>query len=172
VQEHGVGRGQPVVTEIIDHLANRGGGTAFVTEAPAPHYLSSRLRSVFLENTEYSTFDMRQPNQIDIKVWSATMTGRILYGRTPLDLIEAFTEYSGRMRALPDWIHEGLILGTQGGTEVVRHKIDTANKAGIPLAGVWLQDWPGVRVTSTGRQLWWNWQLDETYYPGWEATRR
>jgi alpha-glucosidase len=24
-----------------------------------------------------------------------------------------------------------------------------------------------VRVTSTGRQLWWNWQLDETYYPGW-----
>jgi alpha-glucosidase len=168
VQEHGVGRGQPVVTEIIDHLANQGGGTPFVTEAPVPHYLTSRLRSVFLENTEYSTFDMRQPDQIDIKVWSATMTGRILYGRTPLDLVEAFTEYPGRMRALPDWIHEGLILGTQGGTNVVRGKIDTANNAGIPLAGVWLQDWPGVRVTSTGRQLWWNWQLDETYYSGWK----
>jgi alpha-glucosidase len=168
VQEHGVGRGQPVVTEIIDRLANRGGGTPFVTEAPVPHYLTSRLRSLFLENTEYSTFDMRQPDQIDIKVWSATMTGRILYGRTPLDLIEAFTAYSGRMRVLPDWIHEGLILGTQGGTEVVRGKINTANQAGIPLAGVWLQDWPGVRVTSTGRQLWWNWQLDETYYPGWK----
>jgi alpha-glucosidase len=167
VQEHGVGRGQPVVTEIIDHLANRGGGTPFVTEAPAPHYLTSHLRSLFLENTEYSTFDMRQSDQIEIKVWSATMTGRILYGRTPLELIEAFTEYSGRMRVLPDWIHEGLILGTQGGTEVVRRKIDTANKAGIPLAGVWLQDWPGVRVTATGRQLWWNWQLDESYYPGW-----
>jgi alpha-glucosidase len=25
-----------------------------------------------------------------------------------------------------------------------------------------------VRVTSTGRQLWWNWQLDETYYSGWK----
>jgi alpha-glucosidase len=57
VQEHGVGRGQPVLTEIIDHLANRGGGTPFVTEAPAPHYLTSCLRSLFLENTEYSTFD-------------------------------------------------------------------------------------------------------------------
>jgi alpha-glucosidase len=168
VQEHGVGRGQPVVTEVIDRLANRGGGTPFVTEAPVPHYLTSRLRSLFLENTEYSTFDMRQPNQIDIKVWSATMTGRILYGRTPLDLVEAFTEYTGRMRVLPDWIHEGLILGTQGGTEVVRRKIETVNNASIPLAGVWLQDWPGVRVTSTGRQLWWNWQLDETYYPGWK----
>ncbi|MBO1908173.1 alpha-glucosidase [Microvirga sp. 3-52] len=168
VQEHGVGRGQSVITEIIDHLANRGGGTPFVTEAPVPHYLTSRLRSLFLENTEYSTFDMRRPDRIDIKVWSAAMTGRILYGRTPLKLIEAFTEYSGRRRVLPDWIHEGLILGTQGGTEVVRHKIDTANKAGIPLAGVWLQDWPGVRVTATGRQLWWNWQLDESYYPGWK----
>jgi alpha-glucosidase len=167
VQEHGVGRGQPVVTEIIDHLANRG-GTPFVTEAPAPHYLTSRLRSLFLENTEYSTFDMRQSDQIEIKVWSAIMTGRILYGRTPLELIEAFTEYAGRMRVLPDWIHEGLILGTQGGTDVVRSKIAAANKAGIPLAGVWLQDWPGVRVTSTGRQLWWNWQLDEGYYPGWK----
>ncbi|WP_052003332.1 alpha-glucosidase [Microvirga sp. BSC39] len=168
VQEHGVGRGQPILTEIIDHMANRGGGTPFVTEAPAPHYLTSRLRSLFLENTEYSTFDMRQPDQIAIKVWAATMTGRILYGQTPLELIEAFAEYAGRMRILPDWIHEGLILGTQGGTEVVRGKIDTVNKAGIPLAGVWLQDWPGVRVTSTGRQLWWNWQLDETYYPGWK----
>jgi alpha-glucosidase len=167
VQEHGVGRGQPVVTEIIDRLANRGGGTPFVTEAPVPHYLTSRLRSLFLENTEYSTFDMRQTDQIEIKVWSATMTGRIPCGRTPLDLIEAFTEYTGRMRVLPDWIHGGLILGTQGGTEAVRRKVATANEAGIPLAGVWLQDWPGVRVTTTGRQLWWNWRLDETYYPGW-----
>jgi alpha-glucosidase len=121
-------------------LANRGGGTPFVTEAPVPHYLTSRLRSLFLENTEYSTFDMRQPDQIEIKVWSATMTRRILYGQTPLDLIEALTEYTGRMRVLPDWIHEGLILGTQGGTDVVRGKIDTAIKAGIPIAGVWLQD--------------------------------
>ena len=31
---------------------------------------------------------MRQADHIDIKVWSATMTGRILYGETPLDLIE------------------------------------------------------------------------------------
>ncbi|SCZ12813.1 alpha-glucosidase [Microvirga guangxiensis] len=168
VQEHGVGRGQPVVTEIIDVLADRGGGTPLVTEAPVPHYLTSRLRSLFLENIEYSTFDMRQSDQIAVKVWATTMTGRILYGRTPLELIEAFTEYTGRMRVLPDWVHEGFILGTQGGTEVVRRKIDTVNNAGIPLAGVWLQDWPGVRVTSTGRQLWWNWQLDETYYPGWK----
>jgi len=169
VQEHGVGRGQPGITELVDLLADRGGGTPFATEAPAAHYLTSRLRSLCLENTEYSIFDMRQPDRIGIKVWSAGMRGRILSGRTPLELIEAFMEYAGRMRALPDWIHEGLIIGTQGGTEVVRGKIAAANRAGIPLAGVWLQDWPGVRVTSSGRQLWWNWRLDENYYPGWNG---
>lgn len=167
VQEHGVGRGQPGITELVDLLANRGGGTPFTTEAPAPHYLTSRLRSLFLENTEYSTVDMRQPDRIAIKVWSASMLGRILYGRSPLGLVEAFTAYAGRMRALPDWIHEGLVIGTQGGTAVVRRKLEAANGAGIPVAAVWLQDWSGVRETSTGRQLWWNWQLDERYYPGW-----
>lgn len=167
VQEHGVGRGQPGITELVDLLANRGGGTPFTTEAPAPHYLSSRLRSLFLENTDYSTFDMRRPDRIEIKVWSGSMTGRILYGRTPLDLVEAFTAYAGRMRVLPDWIHEGLIIGTQGGTAAVRRKLDAANRAGIPVAALWLQDWTGVRVTSSGRQLWWNWRLDETHYPGW-----
>jgi alpha-glucosidase len=168
VQEHGVGRGEPVVTQVIDLVANRGGGTPYTTEAPAPHFITSRLRSMFLENTEYSTFDFRQADEIDIKVWSGTMTGRILYGETPLDLIEAYTDYAGRMRALPDWIDGGLIIGTQGGTAAVRAKIDEANKAGIPLAGVWLQDWPGVRVTNVGKQLWWNWKLDETQYPGWD----
>ena len=47
---------------------------------------------------------MRHADRVDIKVWSATMTGRILHGETPLDLIEAYTAYAGRMRVLPDWI--------------------------------------------------------------------
>ena len=30
-----------------------------------------------------------------------------------------------------------------------------------------MQDWEGVRTTFAGTQLWWNWKLDETYYPRW-----
>jgi len=63
---------------------------------------------------------MRQADHVDIKVWSGTMTGRILHGETPLDLIEAYTEYTGRMRAPPDWVHSGVILGVVGGTKSVR----------------------------------------------------
>jgi alpha-glucosidase len=167
VQEHGVGRGQAVVTEIIDLMANHGGGTPYTTECPAPHFITSRLRSLFLENLEYSLFDLRQSDTIDIKVWSSVMTGRILLGDTPLDLISAYSDYCGRMRALPDWINAGIVVSVQGGTDAVRAKLDAINKAEIPLAGLWIQDWPGVRVTDVGKQLWWNWKLDEAYYPGW-----
>ncbi len=168
VQEHGVGRGRPIITHLVDLFANRGGGNPYVTECPAPHFISSRLRSLFLENLEYSVFDMRPADHVDIKVWSPVMTGRILHGETPLDLIEAYSAYSGRMRALPDWIHDGVIVSVQGGTKVVRGKLDELRKGGVPLAGLWIQDWPGVRVTPAGKQLWWDWRLDETFYPNWK----
>ncbi len=168
VQEHGVGRGSPVVTQIVNTLASQGGGTPYSTEAPVPQFITSRLRSMFLENTEYSEFDMRSADAIEIKLWAAKMTGRIVFGATPIDIIESYSEYSGRMRVLPDWVHEGAIVSVQGGTDKVRAKLDELNAAGIPVAALWIQDWPGIRITSVGSQLWWNWQLDQTFYPGWD----
>jgi sulfoquinovosidase len=168
VQEHGVGRGRPIVTELVDLFAGQGGGNPYITETPAPHFMTSRLRSMFLENTEYSTFDMRPFDRVVVKVWSPTMTGRILYGETPLDLIESYTVYCGRMRPLPDWVHSGVILGVVGGTAAARAKLNNAREADIPLAGLWIQDWVGIRITPVGTQLWWNWQLDEMYYAGWK----
>jgi hypothetical protein len=93
---------------------------------------------------------MRPFDWVVIKVWSGTMSGRILYGETPLDLIESYTEYSGRMRALPDWVHSGVILGVAGGTAAVRAKLNNARMANIPVAGLWIQDWVGVRITPVG----------------------
>jgi alpha-glucosidase len=172
VQEHGVGRGRPIVTQLIDVFAHGGGGNPYITEAPAPHFISSRSRSLFLENTEYGTFDMRPAKHFEIKVWSGVMKGRILFGETPLDLVEAYTEYSGRMRALPNWIHNGAIVAVQGGTKAVRAKLDKLRKADIPVSGLWIQDWPGARVTSAGKQLWWDWRLDEKFYPEWRELVR
>jgi len=169
VQEHGVGRGRPIVTRLIDTFANGGGGNPYVTEAPAPHFLSSRLRSLFLENYEYSEFDLRAADRLEIKLWSGTMAGRILYGETPLDLIEAYSDYCGRMRALPDWVHNGAIVALQGGQQKVESRLAALRHASVPVAALWLQDWVGIRVTSVGEQLWWDWRLDETFYPRWRA---
>ena len=169
VQEHGVGRGLPIVTQIMNLEADGGGGNPGTTEAPAPHYLTSLRRSLFLENSEYSLFDLTRADRVEVTVFSDDVTGRILYGRTPLDLIEAYTSYAGRMRELPDWVHEGAVVAVQGGTARAEQKLGALNSAGVPLAGFWIQDWPGKRVTSVGSQLWWDWRLDEKLYPKWDG---
>ena len=41
-----------------------------------------------------------------------------------------------------------------------------ARAAGVPVAGVWCQDWCGIRMTSFGKRLRWDWRWDRELYPG------
>jgi alpha-glucosidase len=168
VQEHGIGRGLPVITQLVDLRFDGAGGTPYITEAPAPHYITSQLRSLFLENKEYSVFDMRAPDYIAIKLFSATMTGRIVFGQKPFDLIEEYTSFSGRVRELPAWAHEGVIIAAEGGSAAVNALLDKLIAAKVPLVGLWIQDWSGVKTTSAGQQVLWNWQLSSSQYPDWD----
>ncbi|MCO5602466.1 hypothetical protein L7F22_056598 [Adiantum nelumboides] len=67
------------------------------------------------------------------------MEGRIVHGKTPLQLIERYTEAIGRMRPLPNWIMEGAIVGMQGGTEAVREAWRKLRQADVPISAFWLQ---------------------------------
>ena len=167
VMEQGIGRGDQPITAGANLTAGAGGDW-HTTYAGVPHFITSHLRSLFLENYEYSSFDMREDDRTVIEVFSKNMRGRILNGDSPPALIEEYTRYSGRMRALPDWILKGAVIGMQGGTEKVRAKLKALEAAGVPVAAFWLQDWEGQRRTSFGKQLWWNWELDRDRYPGWE----
>ncbi len=101
VQEQGLGRGLQPITTAVDLVA-RSGGSWHTSYASIPHYITSTARSLFTENYEYQIFDLRTPDRIQVRVYSRTMKGRILYGKTPPDLIREYTEYAGRMRPLPD----------------------------------------------------------------------
>lgn len=138
VQEHGIGRGLPIVTQLVDLLYDGAGGNPYITEAPVPQYITSQLRSLFLENSEFSIFDMRSADHVTVKLFSSTMTGRIIFGATPLDLIREYTSYSGRMRALPAWAHEGVIVATEGGSAPVNALLAKLTDAGVPLVGLWI----------------------------------
>lgn len=59
-----------------------------------------------------------------------------------------------------------MILGIQEGTDVVDAKIKKAKEAGVPVVGVWCQDWSGCRRTGFGYQVMWNWEWDQELYPG------
>ncbi len=170
ISEQGIGRGDQPTTFLVDAVAASGGHN-FSSYACVPHYITNKNRSLFLENTEYSVFDLREDKSVQIELWSNTLTARFFAEDSPLELIENYTRYAGRMKALPDWMGKGAIVGMQGGTDKVRDVWNKMQEAEVPLAGFWLQDWVGQRTTSFGKQLWWNWELDRDHYHGWEQLK-
>lgn len=167
VSEQGIGRGEQPITKIVDIVA-KSGGAWHTTYAAVPWFMTNRQRGFFLDNTEYSAFDLRDPKRVTVEVFSPTFRGNLIAGDSPKEMIVRYTEATGRMRKLPDWILEGSVVGLQGGTEKVRDIWESLRKNDVPLAGFWLQDWVGQRKTSAGKQLWWNWELDQERYPGWD----
>ena len=167
-QEPGIGRGVQPLTWIMNSFFGAGGSTVH-SNAPAAHYLTSDLSSVYLTNTEYVEFDCTTDSRITITAHTGRLEGRILYGTSPLELIEVYTRYAGRMPALPDWLNGGAVIGMQGGTEAVQRMSSALAANDVPVAAYWLQDWVGARTTSVGKQLWWNWEVDPARYPGWDA---
>src|SRR3712207_1843422 len=118
IQEQGIGRGAQPVTLAADWQADAG-GSPYTSGASVPHYVTSEIRSLFLENYEYSSFDLREEDRVQVRVFSSRMRGQVLNGDTPAELIKQYTEYSGRMRPLPEWILNGAVVGLQGGTQKV-----------------------------------------------------
>lgn len=168
VREQGVGRGRQPLTLLANVFRHRAGGGWDTTYAAMPCYVTSAMRGLFLENTEYAVFDMTGPEQVTVAVWADRLHAQILAGDEPTELLRAHTGAVGRMRQLPAWTGRGAVLGLQGGTARVRRIVDGMLDAGTRVAAVWLQDWTGRRRTSFGDRLWWTWQLDRDRYPGWE----
>ncbi|MFE8071776.1 alpha-glucosidase [Marinobacteraceae bacterium S3BR75-40.1] len=166
-QEGGVGRGHTPITQAVNLGSEGSGGNALTTYYAVPQYITNTNKSLFLENTDYTVFDLTAPEQVRVRLFNGHMRGRILAGDSMLELITRFTDYTGRMRPLPDWFQQGAIVGMQGGTAKVQNVLDELERRGTPVAGVWLQDWVGKRQTSLGSQLWWNWELDRDRYPNW-----
>ena len=129
--------------------------------APMPVFVTDRGR-LFLFDTDSDgisrfeadayrfTFD-RCPNRI------------LLMADTSYETLlrQLALEYPNR-QYLPDWCHDGMILAIQGGTETVLQKTFAMLDAGVRVSAVWSQDWSGENRTMMGKQVWWNWEVDET----------
>nr|XP_043609359.1 sulfoquinovosidase-like [Erigeron canadensis] len=168
VQEQGIGRGDQPITFAANLVSYRAGGDWSTTYAPSPFYMTSKMKSLYLEGYDYSVFDLTLDDRVQIQIHGDCIEGRILYGNSPSELIEQFTESIGRPPELPDWIISGAIVGMQGGTNKVRHVWEELVAHDVPISAFWLQDWVGERKTVIGSQLWWNWEVDETRYNGWK----
>uniref|UniRef100_A0A453EQ31 Glycoside hydrolase family 31 N-terminal domain-containing protein n=1 Tax=Aegilops tauschii subsp. strangulata TaxID=200361 RepID=A0A453EQ31_AEGTS len=168
VQEQGIGRGDQPITFAANLLSYRSGGNWSTTYAPSPFYLTSKMRSLYLEGYDYSIFDLTKPDRVQIQVYGNSVQGRILQGESPTELITSYTGSTGRPPVLPRWITSGAVVGMQGGTEAVRRVWRQLQDHDVPVSAFWLQDWVGQRKTAIGSQLWWNWEVDDDHYAGWK----
>eukprot|EP00602_Paraphysomonas_sp_CaronLab_P004374 CAMPEP_0185032268 /NCGR_PEP_ID=MMETSP1103-20130426/20220_1 /TAXON_ID=36769 /ORGANISM="Paraphysomonas bandaiensis, Strain Caron Lab Isolate" /LENGTH=825 /DNA_ID=CAMNT_0027568097 /DNA_START=78 /DNA_END=2555 /DNA_ORIENTATION=- len=167
VAEQGIGRGLQPITSMLNIFGNGAGGDWSTTYAPKPLYITNFNRSLVLENTETMFFDLRDDDSVVIEVWGTSMHGRIIDGDSWLDIVEEITCVTGRMPVPPAWTQQGAVVGLEGGTEEVKKHMDQLIQFGVPLTGVWIQDWVGLRHAYDGDRLVWNWELDTDYYYGW-----
>lgn len=131
-----------------------------------PTFISSKKYYFHSLCTSRCVFDFGYKNK-----WNMVRTDEIApfyigFGDSFESLLSNLTLLTGRQPELPEWVYNGMILGVQGGTATMLSKLKTAQKAGIPVSGLWIQDWEGRRVTAVGKQLYWNWEWDKTLYPG------
>lgn len=171
IMEQGIGRGDEPITTGADITA-KSGGNWHTSYAGIPYFMKTGydvpVSGLYLKNYEYSVFDFRDDDMAQISVFSNDVRGSLLNGDHPKDIIKTFTDYSGKMRILPDWILKGAVLGIQGGTAKVQRVYEQFRELNTPLSALWLQDWVGQRKTSFGKQLWWNWELDADRYADWQ----
>ena len=128
-----------------------------------PTLVSSSKYFIHVDTDPYMEFDLRTSGRIGLFLEDLS---DITICRKPSfeELSEAQSSLLGRQHSLPDWIYDGAILAIQGGTEMIDEKLSKAEKAGIPVCGVWSQDWCGCRRTGFGYQVMWNWEWDKELY--------
>jgi len=172
-QEQGVGRNkETAITQMADKN-DQAGGDYYTTFYPEPTYVSSRAYFLHASSFAYADFDFTRPDEHRLCFWETPSQITIGVGQSILQTVQKLSSLLGRQATLPDWVYDGLMLGCQGGREMVDGYIRKAKAQGVDVCAVWIQDWEGVKYTSFGKRLHWDWNCDKQLYPGleeWSAT--
>ncbi|WP_205831493.1 alpha-glucosidase [Bacillus sp. RO2] len=163
--EPGVGRNKSTYVTWQSDVTGMAGGDYYHTNYPQPTFVSSRKYYCHVETTAYADFDFRNDSFHELQIWEMPKEIVLEGANDFLGLLEKITDRFGRQPELPEWTYNGIWLGIQGGTDVVEEKLEKALAKGVKVGGVWCQDWQGIRMTSFGKRLMWNWQWNPDVYP-------
>ena len=162
--EPGVGRepGTPL-TDQAGADGSFAGGDYWTTNYPEPTVLCSGGWALSLRNSEYAELDAREPGRLRVTVWSSDVAIDLFEG-APAELTRQLAARFGRRHVLPDWACSGAIVGLKQG-EASFDRLEKLIDAGAAISGLWCEDWVGIRETSFGRRLFWDWQWQPERYP-------
>jgi sulfoquinovosidase len=162
--EPGVGRDKSTEITLKADVTGKAGGDYWNTNYPQPTYLSSRRYALHVETTAYSAFDFRKDDFHEIEVWAVPERIELTARPTFIALVEAMAERFGRQPPLPEWVYGGAIIGLKDGANSFE-RLDRFIAAGAKVSGLWCEDWVGLRHTSFGARLFWDWTANDERYP-------
>jgi sulfoquinovosidase len=163
--EPGVGR-EPG-TALADKMNADGsfaGGDYWTTNYPEPTILSSRRYSIRSLAFQYSEVDLSHPSLLRFANWSGAFVGELREGGSTAALVSQLANADQDRPTIPDWAIEGAIVGLKDGANSFA-RLEKIIAAGAAVSGLWCEDWVGIRQTSFGRRLFWDWQWNPTRYP-------
>jgi len=167
--EPGVGRDKTTEITFKADVMGKAGGDYFNTNYPQPTYLSSAHYALHVETTAYSVFDFRHDSFHEIEIWAVPERIELFAADSFVDLVSALSARFGRQPLLPEWIYNGAIIGLKNGVNSLT-RLDAIRAAGVKVSGLWCEDWVGLRQTSFGARLFWDWKASEARYPGLKQT--
>ncbi|WP_254913081.1 alpha-glucosidase [Novosphingobium sp. B 225] len=162
--EPGVGRDKS--TELTRLMDSQGmaGGDYWNTNYPQPSFLTSRWLAVHCTAASYSVIDCSDAAFHRVEVWAAATTFELYAADGPQELVGQLAERFGKQPPLPDWAIGGAIVGLKDGARSFE-RLESFIKAGAAVSGLWCEDWAGIRETSFGRRLFWDWRRDRQRFP-------
>lgn len=162
--EPGVGRDKSTkLTQIMD-AEGLAGGDYWTTNYPQPTWLSSRNYAVHLETAAYSVLDLTDGKRAGIECWKADVDLELFAATDRTGLVRQMSDRFGRQPPLPDWAISGAIVGLKDGQDTFE-RFEKIAASGAALTGLWCEDWIGIRQTSFGKRLFWDWQWNAKRYP-------
>lgn len=130
-----------------------------------PTFLSSEQYFCHVDSPAYSEFNFKNDKYHELYIWE--IPPRIIIGKyeSLLSVVQNIASYFGIQPPLPDWVYDGIVLGIQGGKNVVNKKLERAKNNDLKVVGVWCQDWVGYLQTEFGKLVFYNWEYDKALYP-------
>jgi len=162
--EPGVGRDKTTEITWKADVGGRAGGDYYTTNYPQPTFLTARRLACHVETTAYSVFDFRNAEHHELEVWAAPERIEFYAADDFPALVGALSQRFGRQPELPEWLYNGAIVGLKDGANSFE-RLETFLAAGAKVSALWCEDWAGVRQTSFGTRLFWNWEWNASRYP-------
>lgn len=171
--EPGVGRepGTPL-TDTMSSDGSFAGGDYWTTNYPEPKFVTSSGWGCDIECSRYSELDLRRSGALSVHVWQGFAGFNLIDGQSPADVVTAFSgpyeehvsHDQPKAHTLPNWAIGGAIVGLKDGANSFA-RLEKIIAAGAAVSGLWCEDWVGIRQTSFGRRLFWDWQWNAARYP-------